>query len=263
MGGSAGRAATAMLEIHGLSKSFGGVQAMKDVSLNFPRGSLSAIIGPNGAGKTTFFNLISGRIRADSGRVIHDGDDIVGLSALEIVRRDIGRAFQIASLFPELTVHDSLAAAVTSHRGETFSLGRRFPSTRAHERAVDIMEMVGLTGQADTVSRFLPHGDQKLLDVAMALALEPSVLLLDEPTAGMGSEERWKMIEKVRDLWRRTKITVIFIEHDMDIVFEIAERIHVLKYGKVLASGTADEIRRNQDVIDAYLGTDAGAEAIA
>lgn len=245
-----------MLSINGLSKSFGGVVAMNDVSLDFPEGSLTAIIGPNGAGKTTFFNLISGHLRADSGSVMFDGEDMVKLPSLKIVRRGICRAFQVASLFPELTVSASLAAAVSAHRGETWGLGRRFPSRGAHERAAEIMAMVGLEPQADILSRYLPHGDQKLLDVAMALAMEPKVLLLDEPTAGMGAEERWQMINKVKSLWEAGGLTVIFIEHDMDIVFSIAQQIHVLKYGQVLASGTADEIRRNQEVIDAYLGTD-------
>lgn len=246
-----------MLEIRDLTKSFGGVHAMQSVSLSFAEGSLSAIIGPNGAGKTTFFNLITGKLRPDAGQIIHDGTDIAGMKPLEVVRRGIGRAFQIASLFPELTVRQSLAAAVTSHRGEALSLVRRFPSDPTHDRADGIMEMVGLAAQADVTAKYLPHGDQKLLDVALALAMEPSVLLLDEPTAGMGSEERWQMIDKVRTLWRQTGITLLFIEHDMDIVFEIAERIDVLKYGRVLASGSADQIRTNPDVIEAYLGVEA------
>jgi|TARA_R110002124_G_scaffold279572_1_gene452181 branched-chain amino acid transport system ATP-binding protein len=250
-----------MLEVRNLTKSFGGVHAMQGVSLSFADGSLSAIIGPNGAGKTTFFNLISGKLRADSGQVIHDGTDVVGMKPLDIVRRGVGRAFQIASLFPELTVRQSLASAVTSHQRGALRLGSRFPSSQSRDRADGIMEMVGLSAQADVTSKYLPHGDQKLLDVALALAMEPSVLLLDEPTAGMGSEERWKMIDKVRALWRQTGITLLFIEHDMDIVFEIAERIDVLKYGKVLASGNAEEIRTNPDVIEAYLGVEAGDAA--
>lgn len=249
-----------MLRVEALSKSFGGVVAMREVSLDFPDESLSAVIGPNGAGKTTFFNLISGHLRANSGKVIYDGQDIAGLPSLEIVRRGIGRAFQVASLFPELTVAESLAAAVSARRGETWSLMRRFPSGAARERAYQILDTVGLGTNADIVSRYLPHGDQKLLDVAMALAMEPKVLLLDEPTAGMGSEERWKMIEKVRALYELGGLTVIFIEHDMDIVFAIAQRIHVLKYGELLASGNAAEIRSNPDVIDAYLGTDHHAD---
>ena len=173
------------------------------------------------------------------------------------MRRGIGRAFQIASLFPELTVRESLAAAVTVHRRGTFRLGGRFPSDDAARRADEVIEMTGLGDKAHVLSKNLPHGEQKLLDVALALALEPSVLLLDEPTAGMGAEERWPMIEKVRELWRNTGITLIFIEHDMDIVFKIAERIDVLKYGQVLASGTATEISNDAKVIEAYLGTDS------
>lgn len=252
-----------MLSTEGLSKSFGGVVAMRDVSLEFPAGSLSAIIGPNGAGKTTFFNLISGHLRADAGRVLVDGENVVKWPSLRIVRNGMCRAFQVASLFAELTVRESLAAAVASYRGETWSLIRRFPSEASHERAMEIMGMVGLTKQADTISSYLPHGDQKLLDVAMALALEPKILLLDEPTAGMAPEERWQMIDKVRSLWETGSLTVVFIEHDMDIVFSIAQRIHVLKYGQVLASGNAEEIRNNQEVIDAYLGKeDVGEGAV-
>jgi branched-chain amino acid transport system ATP-binding protein len=245
-----------VLHVENLSKSFGGLKAMNGVTLRFPEHSLTAIIGPNGAGKTTFFNLISGHLRADSGHVHFCGEDIVGLSSLEIVRRGMCRAFQVASLFPDLTLEESVIAAVTSRQNGSWNLFRRFPAASAKARAHEIIELLGLTARAKTLSRNLSHGEQKLLDIALALALDPKVLLLDEPTAGMGSEERWKMIDKVHQLWKATDLTIIFIEHDMDIVFKIAETIHVLKYGQVLAQGTPDEIRRNQDVIDAYLGTD-------
>ncbi|RVU17855.1 ABC transporter ATP-binding protein [Methylobacterium oryzihabitans] len=245
-----------MLRVEHLSKSFGGVRATKDVSIDFPAGSLTAIIGPNGAGKTTFFNLISGHVRPDEGRVLFDGADIVGLSSLEVVRRGMARAFQVAALFPSLTVREALTAAVVSHRRGSARVLSRFPVPEAVRRADAIMEMLGLGPKAEILSANLSHGDQKLLDIGLALAMEPKVLLLDEPTAGMGPEERWRMIGKVHDLWRATGMTVLFIEHDMDIVFRIAQAIHVLKYGAVLARGTPDEIRRNQDVIDAYLGTD-------
>ncbi|MDB5590337.1 ABC transporter ATP-binding protein [Enterovirga sp.] len=245
-----------MLSVQGLSKSFGGVQATRDVSIDFPKGSLSAIIGPNGAGKTTFFNLVSGAFRPDAGRVILNGQDIVGLSSLEVVRRGMARAFQVAALFPSLTVREALSAAVISHRRRSWTLLRRFPLADTAGRVDEILSLLSLEAQADTLSRNLSHGDQKLLDIALALAMDPSVLLLDEPTAGMGTEERWRMIGKVQQLWEHTGMTVLFIEHDMDIVFRIAQAIYVLKYGQVLARGTADEIRTNQDVIDAYLGTD-------
>jgi len=250
-----------MLQVENLSKSFGGVVAMKDVTLDFPNSSLTAVIGPNGAGKTTFFNLISGHIKADAGAVRLDGEDVMGLSTLEIVRRGMCRAFQVASIFPNMTLEESLVAAVASRRSESFSMLRRAPLPQAKARAGEIMELLGLTHRAKSMSRNLSHGEQKLLDIALALALDPKVLLMDEPTAGMGAEERWKMIEKVHDLWKATDLTVVFIEHDMDIVFKIAQSISVLKYGQVLARGAPDEIRRNREVIDAYLGEDHSAPA--
>ena len=245
-----------MLTLHDLTKAYGGVQVTRGVSLGFPTGSLSAIIGPNGAGKTTLFNLVSGHVRADGGRVIFDGADVTGLSSLEIVRRGMARAFQVASLFPSFTVRDALAAAVTSHQRGSWRVLSRFPAAAAAGRVEAILDLMGLGPAADVPSSALSHGDQKLLDIGLALAMEPKVLLLDEPTAGMGPDERWRMIERVQSLWQQEGLTVLFIEHDMDIVFRIAQRIHVLKYGAVLASGTADEIRRNPEVIEAYLGTD-------
>ena len=244
-----------MLKVEHLRKSFGGVAAANDVSLNFEPGSLSAVIGPNGAGKTTFFNLISGAFPPDSGRILLDGEDIAGKSRTEIVRRGIGRAFQVASIFPSLTVEESLMGALLAHRGQGAIVRRRFPLAESRERAAEVMDMLGLGPKAKTLSSNLSHGDQKLLDIALALALEPRVLLLDEPTAGMGPEERWQMIDKVYRLWEREKMTLVFIEHDMDIVFKIAQTIRVLCYGAVLAEGTAAEIRANPAVIEAYLGT--------
>jgi branched-chain amino acid transport system ATP-binding protein len=245
-----------MLEVEHLAKSFGGVKATQDVSVTFPTGSLTAIIGPNGAGKTTFFNLISGHIVPDAGRVVFDGQDIVGQSSVAIVRRGLVRAFQVAALFPTLTAREALAAAVTSRsRGSGRIIGR-FPLGRTRAEADTIIELLGLGAVAETVSSTLSHGDQKLLDIGLALAMRPKMLLLDEPTAGMGPDERWHMIEKVRSVWKSQDLTIAFIEHDMDIVFRIAERVHVLRYGALLASGTPDEIRGNREVIDAYLGTD-------
>jgi len=245
-----------MLSIQHLDKRFGGVHATRDVSIDFPDGSLTAIIGPNGAGKTTFFNLISGAFRPDTGKVLFGGRDLVGKSSLEVVRLGMARAFQIAALFPTLTVREAIMAAVTSHIRRSWSFFQRFPLDGSKARTEEIIELLGLEAKANVLSRNLSHGDQKLLDIGLALAMDPKVLLLDEPTAGMGPDERWRMIGKVQHLWQVKKMTVIFIEHDMDIVFKIAQTIHVLKYGAVLAQGTADEIRRNQDVIDAYLGAD-------
>ena len=244
------------LRVEGLSKSFGGVAAMRDVSLDFPPGSLSAIIGPNGAGKTTFFNLISGQIRPDSGRVRLGGRDLVGLSSLQIVRRGVGRAFQVASLFGSLTLRECLLAAVVSQARHSWNMLGRFPPRGAAREAEALMELLGLTAQAERKAASLSHGDQKLLDIGLALATRPKLLLLDEPTAGMGPDERWQMIGKVQLLWQSQRLTLVFIEHDMEIVFKIAQTIQVLKYGAVLASGTPAQIRANPEVIDAYLGTD-------
>jgi branched-chain amino acid transport system ATP-binding protein len=247
------------LAIKNLTKAFGGVRAIDDVSLEFPSGSLSAVIGPNGAGKSTFFNLISGAFAPDSGEVLLDGRDVVRLSKAERMRLGIGRAFQMASCFPTMTVIENLMAAVTAHTGQWGNLSRRFPPLGVRGRAEEVMELVGLAEVAHVEAAILSHGDQKLLDIAIALALEPRVLLLDEPTAGMGPDERWRMIERVRGLWEQRKLTLVFIEHDMDIVFQVASTIRVLCYGRVLAEGTPDQIRNNQAVIDAYLGTEAHA----
>jgi branched-chain amino acid transport system ATP-binding protein len=247
------------LAIKNLTKAFGGVRAIDDVSLEFPSGSLSAVIGPNGAGKSTFFNLISGAFAPDSGEVLLDGRDVVRLSKAERMRLGIGRAFQVASCFPTMTVIENLMAAVTAHTGQWGNLSRRFPPLGVRGRAEEVMELVGLAEVAHVEAAILSHGDQKLLDIAIALALDPRVLLLDEPTAGMGPDERWRMIERVRGLWEQRKLTLVFIEHDMDIVFQVASTIRVLCYGRVLAEGTPDQIRNNQAVIDAYLGTEAHA----
>jgi branched-chain amino acid transport system ATP-binding protein len=243
------------LEVRHLTKRFGGVAAIDGVTLAFPAGSLSAVIGPNGAGKSTFFNLISGAIHPDGGSVVLEGENITGLGKAAIVRRGIGRAFQVASFFPTMTVVENLMAAVAAHRGQWAGLARRFPPPGARGRALEVAEMLGLADVAETLSANLSHGDQKLLDIALSLALEPRVLLLDEPTAGMGPEERWRMIARVHRLWQSRNLTLVFIEHDMDIVFRIAETVSVLCYGRVLAQGTPAEIRANPDVIAAYLGT--------
>ena len=251
-----------MLKVEHMYKSFGGIAAINDVSLHFRPGTLSAVIGPNGAGKTTFFNLVSGALRPDSGRILFDGEDIAGVSRSGIVRRGIGRAFQVASFFPSLTVEDSLMGALLAHREQATLIRRRFPLPETRPRAREVMEMLGLQAKAHTLSRNLSHGDQKLLDIALALVLQPRVLLLDEPTAGMGPEERWQMIDKVFRLWEAEKMTLVFIEHDMDIVFKISQSIRVLCYGAVLAEGAPEDIRANPAVIEAYLGA-APPEAAA
>lgn len=250
-----------MLKIENLHKSFGGVVATNDVSIEFPKESLCAVIGPNGAGKTTFFNLISGALQPDSGKILLDGENIVGKSSADIVHMGIGRAFQVAKLFKTLTVEQSLRGALLSPLGKSASLRGQFPLADTRDRAYEVMDQLGLTSKANVVSGVLSHGDQKLLDMALALVLSPKVLLLDEPVAGMGPEEREQMIETVYGLWQKGGLTIVLIEHDMEIVFKISQNIHVLSYGRVLAEGTPDQIRNNPDVIEAYLGSPREAHA--
>ena len=179
----------------------------------------------------------------------------------EIVHRGIGRAFQVAKLFKTLTVEQSLRGALMSPLGRSAQMHGRFPLPQTRDRAWEVMEQLGLHTKANVVSGNLSHGDQKLLDMALALVLNPKVLLLDEPVAGMGPDEREQMIETVYALWKRGGLTVVLIEHDMDIVFRISQHIHVLSYGKVLAEGNAEQIRNNPAVIEAYLGTPREAHA--
>ena len=250
-----------MLHLRNVKKSFGGVVATNDVSLDFPSGSLSAVIGPNGAGKTTLFNLITGHLVPDSGEIELSGENLVGRSPREVVHKGVGRAFQVASIFPSFTVADAIMGSVAAHQETSERLFQAFPPPSVKRRAEELIDLLGLNAVADRKCANISHGDQKLLDIGLALALEPRVLLLDEPTAGMGPEERWQMIRTVHRLWTEGHMTLVFIEHDMDIVFEVAETIHVLRYGAVIASGTADHIRGHPEVIEAYLGEDHAAPA--
>ena len=252
---------TELLNVKNLVKRFGDNTVVNDLSFHIAPGECLGVIGPNGAGKTTFFNLISGALRPDSGRILLEGEDIVGLPGSEIVHKGIGRAFQVAKLFKTLTVEESLRGALMSPLGKSSQMHGRFPLAQTRDRAYEVMEQLGLHTKADVISGNLSHGDQKLLDMALALVLKPKVLLLDEPVAGMGPEEREQMIETVYALWKKGGLTVVLIEHDMEIVFRISQHIHVLSYGKVLAEGNADQIRNNPAVIEAYLGTPTEAHA--
>ncbi|ATN37404.1 ABC transporter ATP-binding protein (plasmid) [Rhizobium sp. ACO-34A] len=248
-----------MLRLEHLEKRFGGLVATNDVSLDFPEGSLSAIIGPNGAGKTTLFNQITGHLKPTGGSITFNGEDITGLKPAAIVRKGIGRAFQIASIYPSLTVYEALAAAVTAHQGASFNLRGAFPRRETVIRTDELVELLDMAPVARRICGEISHGDQKLLDVGLALALQPKVLMLDEPAAGMGPEERWQMMGTVKRLWKSQNMTLIFIEHDIDLVFQTAEVVHVLRYGAVLASGTPDEIKGHPEVIEAYLGKEEDA----
>ena len=247
---------SASLKIKELSKSFGGVVVTNKLNLDVPAGSLTAIIGPNGAGKTTLFNLITGKLKPDAGQILLDNVELTERSLLSIVAAGVGRAFQVANLFPTFTVRDAIAASVGAKRGHLAKPWSTFPEPQLAARAEELVELVGLFDVADRVSGTLSHGDQKLLDIAMALALDPKLLLLDEPMAGMGKEERQAMTACIKRLWSGGGVTLVFIEHDMDVVFSLAQSVCVLHQGTKIASGPPAEIRKHPDVVRAYLGSD-------
>jgi branched-chain amino acid transport system ATP-binding protein len=244
-----------VLRIENLSKSFLGNQVFNDISFAVPKGELSAIIGPNGAGKTTLFNLITGYLIPDKGRVIFKEKDISGMQPFDIVRLGMARAFQITNIFPRMSVLENVVTTIITKDNGNLNMVTAVSKLKAvHERAYQVLENVGLTDMAHRQSGTLAHGNQKRLDMAVALALEPELLLLDEPMAGMSPEERWQMVDLVKQLWERLKITMVFIEHDMDMVFGISQKVRVLCYKTLLAEGTPQEISSNPQVIEAYLG---------
>ncbi len=248
-----------ILEVRRLSKAFGGLKVNHDVSFSIREGELSSIIGPNGAGKTTLFNLITGKLVPDAGEVLFRGERIDGLPPAEIARKGIGRAFQITSIFKERTALENVLVAVLSRMRRTGRMFRRATSyPDAVRESMEILEMFSLADQANAMASALPHGDQKRLDIAVALSLHPELVLLDEPMAGMSPEERAGTVELIRRIWKEKALTLLFIEHDMDVVFSISEWIRVLNQGVLLAEGTPDEISRNREVITAYLGEEIG-----
>ena len=244
-----------LLRVEAVSKRFGNLTAIENVSLSVEPGELRAIIGPNGAGKTTFFNLISGLFAPSSGSVTFDDRDVTALSSEARVRRGMARTFQITEIFPELTVADNLRVAVELASGHGLSpwLGRA-ARRNVDERIETLLTTGNLAGKRDVRVGALPHGDQRAAEIMMALALKPRLLLLDEPTAGMGDQETYDVARLVRRLHRHGGLTIMLIEHDMRVVFNLADRIMVLAEGRVLAEGTPQEIANNEDVQRAYLG---------
>jgi branched-chain amino acid transport system ATP-binding protein len=245
--------ADALLTIKGLTKRFGGVIASDDIVLDVAQGELHAIIGPNGAGKTTLIGQLSGELSSNTGRIHFDGADITALPVYRRSTLGLARSFQITSLFLDFTALDNVALAVQAHAGHSFRFwrgARGEEQLRAPARAA--LQRVGLGERADVVVANLSHGEHRQLEIAMALATKPRMLLLDEPMAGMGPEESARMVSMLRELKR--ELTILLIEHDMEAVFALADRITVLVYGRVIATGEPAAIRANPEVRTAYLG---------
>jgi branched-chain amino acid transport system ATP-binding protein len=243
----------ALLTIDGLAKRFGGVTASDGIDLAVPVGELHAIIGPNGAGKTTLIGQLTGEITPDAGRIQFAGHDITALPAHKRSQRGLARSFQITSLFNDFTALDNVALAVQAHSGHSFHFWRDARDDAAlRAPARETLARVGLAGREHVIVASMSHGEHRQLEIAMALATRPRMLLLDEPMAGMGPEESVRMIALLRELKR--ELTILLIEHDMDAVFALADRISVLVYGRVIASGAPAAIRANAEVRRAYLG---------
>ena len=244
-----------VLDIKNVTKRFGSLVAVSDVSMQVRAGELRAIIGPNGAGKTTFFNMISGFFAPTAGEIVFDGETVTTLSVTARVRMGMARTFQITEIFPELTVRENIRIGVESALG----LRQRFWIGAQHradvERGIEeALKQTGLTGKADRLVGELSHGDQRAAEIATALTLKPRLLLLDEPTAGMGEHETYAVANLIRRLHRNSAYTIVLIEHDMRVVFNLADRITVLGEGKLLAEGTPAEISDSPIVQEAYLG---------
>ncbi len=244
-----------ILEIARLNKAFGGLKATNNIDLGIKEGELSAIIGPNGAGKTTLFNLITGNLKPDSGKILFCGKDITGLPPFHVTKTGIGMTFQRANIFPRLTVYENVEISVVSRKRRTLNLlSSLIEEADIRDEVLEIMDSVNLAGKKDVVGDSLAHGDQKLLDIGIALGLKPRLLLVDEPTAGMSPEERKLAIELLQKLWKEMGMTLIFIEHDMDLVFSISQIIRVIHHGELIAEGPPESIAKNARVIEAYLG---------
>ncbi len=243
-----------LLTVTDLGKSFGGVKAVDGVTFSVERGELLALIGPNGAGKSTTFNMLNGQLRADRGSILLDGQTLVGLEPRAIWRLGVGRTFQIAETFASLTVVENVQMTLISDHRKIFSLWRS-ASLQHREAALALLAQVGMAGAADRPCSELAYGDVKRVELAMALAHKPKLLLMDEPTAGMAPLERNELISLTRKLAREQQIAVLFTEHSMDVVFGYADRIVVLARGQLIAQGTPVAVRENRNVQAVYFGT--------
>jgi len=242
-----------ILGVEKARKSFDGFVAINGVSFSLQKGEICSIIGPNGAGKTTLFNLITGHLRIDEGKLIFKDQDITNRRPYQICRLGVGRSFQRTNIFPRLTVYQNIQAAVLVHRGRSFTFFQPVDSFFRKETE-EILGRVGLKEYGETVSGSLSYGFQKQLELGIALASEPELLLLDEPTAGMSTQETHQTMELIGKITREKGLTLLFTEHDMEVVFSISQRIMVLHQGRLIAEGTPEEVRRNPEVQKVYLG---------
>ncbi len=242
-----------MLRVEQVFKSFDDFLAVNGASLHVRPGEIVAVIGPNGAGKTTLFNLITGQLKTDRGRIFFKNEDITPLPPYEICRRGITRSFQIVNIFPRLSVFENVQVAILSHKRKSYNIFRRANQV-AVEETKKILEIVGLLNKEQELAGSLSHGDQKILEMAIALGNEPELLILDEPTAGMSPEETYETVELIKRLAQERRLTILFCEHDMEIVFSIAHRIMVMRQGQTIIQGTPEEVRSNKEVQAAYLG---------
>ncbi len=242
-----------MLKVEGLVKSFEDFMAVNGANLTVDKGQIVAVIGPNGAGKTTLFNLITGALKRDKGKIVFKGEDISELPPYEICKKGISRSYQIVNIFPRLTVFENVQVAVLSYQRKSSNLFSPAQGI-AVEETRSILESVGLSKKGGSFAGSLSHGDQKILEIAIALGNEPELLILDEPTAGMSPEETQDTMELVKRLANQRGLTILFCEHDMDIVFSIAQSIMVMRHGQTIIQGTLEQVRSNKEVQEAYLG---------
>ena len=245
---------SALLQVRGLRKAFGGVQAVQDVDFDLAAGELLAMIGPNGAGKSTCFNMINGQLVPDAGSVVLAGREIAGRPPREIWRLGVGRTFQVAATYASMTVAENVQMALLSHHGKLFRLWPRAASLHRDE-ALELLAAVGLRDRADEPCSTLAYGDIKTVELAIALANQPTLLLMDEPTAGMAPQERNALMQLTRRLVKERGIGVLFTEHSMDVVFAHADRIMVLARGALIAQGTPEAIRDDAQVREVYFGS--------
>jgi branched-chain amino acid transport system ATP-binding protein len=247
---------TVVLEANQISKSFGGVKAVEGVSFSVAAGELLALIGPNGAGKTTCFNMLNGQLKPDSGDVILSGERITGLAPRVVARKGIGRTFQITATYNSMTVRENVQTAlIAASRGEWRMVGKA--ASQHTDKADSLLSLVGMQSQASRACGVLAYGDLKRVELAVALANDPKLLLMDEPTAGMAPSERIVLMELTADIAKTRQIAVLFTEHDMDVVFAHADRVIVLDRGKLIAQGTCADVRANSQVKAVYLGSGA------